>query len=321
MSRIATFCADYLGKHGPAPVETIYQAAHAAGVTSARTSSSVTQAMRDRSIFMPLPDGRYTCAQRLIVGATFTHRVSGDRAGDQYIWPGPELKPLRQVVKALGEIPIEGGGAVQVNRYGQETWKVPAGTLDAVPRGGLLAFTFTGSELTATPVTSEVSRHDPRAREVRAALIRHRRLAVEDDQRYGYSRWTASEDLGRIVLSALAEAPGLLAEPVPPLDELIGTSPAEAVTLLYEGISDALEREHRLVVSLDMPEPLYATLENRANLLNIAPDELMVALLANDMWRTAPRGTVPYEPRYSSKRRHLSAVPALDDEDHEIWAG
>jgi hypothetical protein len=318
MSRIAAFCADYLGKHGPAPVETIYQAAYAAGVTAARTSSSVTQAMRDRTTFAQLPDGRYTCAQRILVGATFTHRVSGDRTGDQYVWPGPELEPLRGLVKDLGEVPVEGGGTVQLDPYGQEIWKVPAGTLDAVPRGGLLAFTWTGTHLRAAALESGVDRYHPRAMEVRAVLIRHRRRALEDRQRYGYVDWTAREDLGRIVLSALTEAPNLLSEPVPPLDELLGVSPAEAVNLLYEGVSDVLEREHRRNVALDVPEPLYATLEARAGILKIAPEEFMVALLGNEMWRTAPRGTVPYEPRYSNRERHLSAVPSLDD---EIWAG
>ena len=121
------------------------------------------------------------------------------------------------------------------------------------------------------------------------------------------------------MLSALTEAPNLLSEPVPPLDELLGVSPAEAVNLLYEGVSDVLEREHRRNVALDMPEPLYATLAARAGLLKIAPEELMVALVGNEIWRTAPRGTVPYEPRYSSRERHRSAVPSPVDD--EIWAG
>jgi hypothetical protein len=47
----------------------------------------------------------------------------------------------------------------------------------------------------------------------------------------------------------------------------------------------------------------------------------MVSLLANEMWRTAPRGTVAYERRYASKQRHLSAVPALNEDEEEIWAG
>jgi hypothetical protein len=274
--------------------------------------------MRDRTTFVQLPDGRFTCAQQILVGATFTHRVSGDRAGDQYVWPGPELEPLRRLVKDLGEVPVEGGGTVQVDPYGQEIWKLPAGTLDGVPRGGLLAFTWTGTHLRAAALDSGVDRHDPRAVEVRAVLIRHRRRALEDRQGYGYLNWRAKEDLGRIVLGALAEAPNLLSEPVPPLDELVGVSPAEAVNLLYEGISDVLEREHRRNVALDLPEPLYATLEARAGLLKIAPEEFMVALLGNEIWRTAPRGTVPYEPRYSSRERHLSAVPNLED---EIWVG
>jgi hypothetical protein len=274
--------------------------------------------MRDRTTFVQLPDGRFTCAQQILVGATFTHRVSGDRAGDQYVWPGPELEPLRRLVKDLGEVPVEGGGTVQVDPYGREIWKVPAGTLDGVPRGGLLAFTWTGTHLRAAALDSGVDRNDPRAVEVRAVLIRHRRRALEDRQGYGYFNWRAKEDLGRIVLGALAEAPNLLSEPVTPLDELVGLSPAEALNLLYEGVSDVLEREHRRNVALDLPEPLYATLETRASLLKIAPEELMVALLGNEMWRTAPRGTVPYEPRYSSRERHLSAVPNLED---EIWVG
>ncbi|HEX6338693.1 MAG TPA: hypothetical protein VFZ85_17200 [Jiangellaceae bacterium] len=321
MSRIAAFCADYLGKHGPTPVETIYQAAFAAGVTAARTSSSVTQAMRDRTTFVQLPDGRYTCAQHILVGATLTHRVSGDRAGDQYVWPGPELEPLRRLIRDLGEVPVEGGGTVQVDPYGREIWKVPAGRLDGVPRGGLLAFTWTGTHLRAAALESGVDRNDPRALEVRAVLVRHRRRALEDRHRYGYFDWSAREDLGRIVLSALTEAPNLLSEPVPPLDELLGVSPAEAVNQLYEGVADVLEREHRRNVTLDLPEPLYATLEARAGLLNIAPEEFMVALLGNEMWRTAPRGTVPYQPRYASNKRHLSAVPAVNDDDDKSWAG
>jgi hypothetical protein len=225
---------------------------------------------------------------------------------------------LRRLIKDVGEVPVEGGGTVQVDPYGQEIWKVPPGTLAGVPRGGLLAFTWTGTHLRAAALESDVDRNDPRAVEVRAVLIRHRRRALEDRQGYGYVNRTAKEELGRIVLSALAEAPNLLSEPVPPLDELLGVPPAEAVNLLYEGVSDVLEREHRRNVTLDLPEPLYATLEARAGLLKIAPEEFMVALLGNEMWRTAPRGTVPYEPRYSSRERHLSAVPSLDD---EIWAG
>lgn len=318
MSRIAAFCADYLGKHGPAPVETIYQAAHAAGVTVARTSSSVTQAMRDPGTFVRLPDGRYTCAQRLLVGATFTHRVSGDRAGDQYVWPGPELQPLRRLIKNLGEVPVEGGGTVQVDSYGPEIWKLPEGTLDGVPQGGLLAFTWTGTQLRAAALDTDIDRDDPRAVNVRAVLIRHRRRALEDRQRYGYRDWTTKDDIGRVVLSALAEAPNLLTEPVPPLDELLGVSPAEAVDLLYESVSDVLERQHRLNVGLDLPEPLYATLAARASRLDIAPEEFMVAVLASEMWRTAPRGAEPYLSSNSKPERHLSAVPSPDD---HIWAG
>lgn len=318
MSRIATFCADYLGKHGPAPVETIYQAAYAAGVTTARNSASVTQAMRYRSTFLQLPDGRYTCAQRLLVGAVFTHRVSGDRAGDEYVWPGPELEPLRKLVKDFGEVPVEGGGTVRVDRYGQEAWRVPPGILAAVPRNGLLGFSWTGTELRAIPVEIDIDRDDPKALEVRAVLIRHRRRALDANGDFGYRRWYPPEDVGRLVLNALAEVPDLFAGPVVPLDELIGPSPAECVDALHRSVSDGIVPEHRIKVTLDMPEPLYAELESRAAKLKIEPNEFLVGYLALHMWSTAPREAVPYEPRYASKQRHLSAVPNMED---EIWAG
>jgi hypothetical protein len=312
MSRIAPFCADYIGKHGPAPVDALYQAAHAAGVTTARTPSGVTQALRRSDSFVQLPDGRYTTASRLLVGATFTHRIRGLDNGAHFVWAGAELEPLQPLLAELGEIPVEGGGAVRESPYRSSVWMVPPRVVDGVPAGRLVGFRWTGSHLCIEPVELDPTTEHRRVREIRAVLIRHRRRRLAEDGR-NY-RYGPPEKLARLVLGALAEAPTLFAEPVPPLDELLGRSPAECLVELYRSIDDVAEPEHRIQVQVDLPEPLLLELESRAGRLGVPPEDFIAGLLGHEMWRTAPRGTVPFQSRYEQRRQAMrDDDPAYDD--------
>lgn len=315
MSRIASFCADYIGKHGPTSVHDLYQAAHAAQVTTARTPAGVMQAVRRGDMFVQLPDGRYTTASRLLVGSVFTHRVRRDYDGASYLSVGAELDPLQPLVEELRELPVEGGGSVSLSAYRSTVWDVPPRLVQQVPIGGLVGFRWTGTHLRIGPAEFDPVDDQPRAQEARTVLIRQRRRRLKELSRnYGYAS-SQPENMAALVLSALAEAPTLFSGPVPPLDELLGQSPSECLDELYRSIKGALQGEHRIQISLDLPEPLFMELEARANRMRISPKDFISGLLGHEMWRTAPWGTVPYQPRYrrDNDERHLSVVPAWDE--------
>ena len=314
MSRIASFCADHIGAHGPTSVDELYRAAHAAKVTTARTPGSVTQALRRSDMFVLQPDGRYTSAGRLLTGAIFTHRIRSLDDSAHFVWAGAELDPLRPLVAAWGEVPVEGGGRVGVSPYRSSVWTVPTRAVRDVHPGGLVGFRWTGDQLRIGPVEIDPSTDNRREQEVRTVLARQRRRTLaERGYNYGY---LPPERLDTLVLGALAEVPTLFTEPVRPLDELLGRSPTECLDELCRGIDEVVQREHRIQIHVDLPEPLLMDLEERAGRLGIAPEDFIVGLLGHEMWRTAPRGKVPPHPRYGHRRRSGSDFGFdFDDDD------
>lgn len=302
MSRIATFCADYIGDHGPMSVDELYQAAKAANVTTARTAGTVNQAMRERPEFVLLPDGRYTVASRLLAGCVFTHRVRDSRTVREGLWAGRELGPFQTLLAQLRELPTDTGGAISYSRYRPSVWDVPAGWLPEVSAGELLGLRWTGSQLQAARVEAD----EQRAAEVRAVLVRHRQR-LDQERRHVYSPIVVDRfgDATEVALNALVEVPDLFAEPVPPLDELLGRTPAECVRELHQCLDESFEPYPQGRLSVDIPESLLGELNGRASRMGLPLAEYVTGLLATEAWRTAPRGSVVYrrrepEPWYDS---------------------
>lgn len=294
MSRIAAFCAEHIGDHGPKSVEELYQAARAANVTTARTTGTVTQAMRQRSEFIELPDGRYTVASRLLAGSVLTHRVRDSRPVRETLWSGRELGPFHTLLTELRELPTDTGETISSSPYRSTIWDVSPDWLPDVSAGELIGLRWTGSQLQASRVQAD----ERRAREVRAVLIRHRqRLDRERRHTYHPTMIDRFGDAAEVALNALVEVPDLFAEPVPPLDELLGRTPAECVRELHECLNDSYESDVYGRLSVDMPESLLDELTGRATRMGVPLGDYVTGLLAAEAWRTVPRGTAAYRRR------------------------
>lgn len=305
MSRIATFCADYIGDHGPMSVDELYQAARAASVTTARTAGTVVQAMRERSGFVELPDGRYTVASRLLAGSVLTHRVRDSRPVRESLWAGRELAPLQALLTQLREVPTDTGGTITYSRYRPSVFDVPPGWLPDVSAGELVGLRWTGAQLQAARVHAD----ELRAQEVRAVLVRHRqRLDQERRHAYGVTSFDRFGDVTEVALNALVEVPDLFAEPVPPLDELLGRTPAECVRELHQCLSESFEPDPHGRLSIDIPESLLNELSGRADRMGVPLGDYVTGLLAAEAWRTVPRGKAVY------RRREPDPYESYDDE-------
>jgi hypothetical protein len=128
------------------------------------------------------------------------------------------------------------------------------------------------------------------------------------------------DEFAKVVANALLEVPGLISSPIPPLDELMGSSPSECVQELYRSLSDTHVAEYEARVILRMPEPLLVDLTRRAQLSGVAPEDLMIGLLARAAMSTSPRVDKPPVPRFA---RNPTAYE-LDDpwgEDEQIYDG
>lgn len=294
MSRIATFCAEHIGNHGPMSVDELYQAARAANVTTARTTGTVTQAMRERSEFIQLPDGRYTVASRLLAGSLLTHRVRDNRPARETLWTGREFGPFHTLLTQLRELPTDTGGKISSSPYRPTIWDVSPDWVPDVSAGELIGVRWTGSQLQASRVRAD----DRRAGEVRAVLIRHRQR-LDRERRHTYSPMVIDRfgDIAEVALHALVEVPDLFAEPVPPLDELLGRTPAECVRELHQSLNESFESDVHGRLSVDLPESLLDELAGRASRMGVPLGEYITGLLAAEAWRTVPRGTAAYRRR------------------------
>jgi hypothetical protein len=309
-SRIATFCAGYIGEHGPASVDELHQAARAAQVTTARTTSSVAQAVRYSDQFRHLPDGRYVTTNWLFTGSIFTHRARNDtREVNDQIWFGRELEPLRRLFGPTATtMPLAGGGEITSSRYYRNVWTGPKGWLPPVARDELLGLRWDGSGIQVTAVAGEeVS--ERRIEQVRTVLRRHdQQFKKSDGSSY---RMPDSDGLVETVRSALLEVPDLLKSPVLPLDELLGSTPGDCVRELYRSLNDTFAPEYEARVTLSMPEPLLADFNQRAELTGADPKELMIAVLARAAHSSSPRDFLPPARRF----------PNPPYESDESWGG
>lgn len=311
MSRIATFCADHIGDHGPTSVDELYQAARAANVTTARTAGTILQAMRERSGFVQLPDGRYTVASRLLAGSVLTHRVRDGRPVRESLWAGRELGPIQTLLAQLREVPTDTGGTITYSRYRPSVLDVPPGWLPDVSAGELVGLRWTGSHLQASRVQAD----EQRAVEVRAVLIRHRQ-ALDKERRGAHPLASVDRfgDAAEVALSALVEVPDLFAEPVPPLDELLGRTPAECVKELHQCLNESYEFDFDGRLSVDLPMSLLDELSGRADRMGVSLGDYVTGLLAAEAWRTVPRGTASYRRAERERVYQPSPYDAYDDE-------
>jgi len=279
--RIVAFCSDLINASGPQPAEELLRQAATAGLTKAGNPVNVIRsALRQSPVIVHLPDGRFDSARRMLDGAALTHRVRYATKGRQVLFAGPELSVLDHVLVHEGSLALSAGGAVTSSMGQFGGWCGPPDWLPDVPAESLLVFRFRNGRLTVTPASQEPPRVSEAVERLRLVLRRH--LQSED----GLSQWQTHLTLGKVMLRALAEVPDLLAEPLPPFDEILQLGserwgrdwPVESIDGLRDG--------HRIVLD-DVPGALVTALRRDAERLGVTSGELTVLLLSAATYRTA----------------------------------
>jgi hypothetical protein len=278
--RIVSFCSDLIAASGPLPADDLGQRVRAAGLTkSANPVTTIRAALRQSPVMVHLPDGRFDSAKRMLDGAALTHRVRYATRGRQVLFTGPELAVLDQVLVHEGSLALSAGGAVTSSLGEFGGWCGPPDWLPDVQADSLLAFRIRSGRLAVEPLAHEPSTSSGEIERLRIVLRRH---LQSDDRLEG---WRSQQTLGRVMLRALAEAPDLLTEPLPPLDEVLQLGnerwgrdwPVESI----DGRSDG-----RKVMLDDIPAALVAALQRDACRLGVTVGELTVLLLSAATYRT-----------------------------------
>jgi hypothetical protein len=238
----------------------------------------------DRSpVLVGLPDGTVTHLRQVLEGSVLTQRVRSATAGRTDLWTTLALAPLTML--ALGEpLPLASGGLLRAGAFGHSALVGPAGWLPEVQPWELVGLELCGGEV-----------HPRVVRESELGdLARHQRVREAIALHYRRERWlsgtehleTRPAEVVNAIAFALLEDPKLLAEPLPPLDELL---------------HDALEEQHQhhwrdfeacrqdLTVSFTltgMPEALHMELNGRARRYGMSFDQYVIAVLGHLAWRT-----------------------------------
>jgi hypothetical protein len=308
--RIADFCADHITAHGPVTLAALAEAARSADITRARyPESAVLTGIRDDKRLVARPDGRWDTSVRLLDGAVLTHRIRFQTRDRQEVYAGRELGPL-QLAFDSGGLPLATGGVVEVSRSGMPAWRGPDGWLPVVEAGSLLAFQLTSGKLSVQPVSIDADAGAERAEFLRTTLARHARWL--DTGHYS----SVGVPLTRALLSALVEVPDLLAEPVPPLDEVLRLPPAPWADAWTREIVASAQDGDTLVVP-GVPHGLAVELRERARLNGISVGEYVVVQLAAIAWRAQPPCRHEVEERRWREDEFGYARGFTEDEDDD----
>lgn len=277
--RIVSLCSDLIAGSGPLPVEELACRVREAGVTrAANPVALVRPALMQSPVLVHLPDGRFDAARRMLDGAVLTHRVHYATAGRQVLFAGPELSVLDQLLVHEGCLALPAGGAVTSSSGGFNGWCGPPDWLPSVPAGSLLAFRLRHGRLSVAALAQEPAADSPAVERLRQLLRRH--LQPDDC----LDPWHSAQTLARLMLRALTEVPDLLADPLPPLDEILPLGApgwprcgaGEAATALDDG----------QLVLREVPAGLLATLQRDADRLGVTASELAVLLLSAATYRS-----------------------------------
>jgi hypothetical protein len=278
---IAGHCTAYILENGPTPLDELAYAVKSAGLTRARDPRGPTkQAIAFDPRLIQLPGGRYDATARILEGSWFTTRTRYRQPDRHHIFAARELDPLMTMVRRE-PITLRGGGHVEVDEHGPAPALVgPAGWLPDCPAGALLGLQLKAGELVVAPVEVDEDAVAGEISRVRALIARHAHAI-------GRRSYFSTEPLGRVIVSALIEAPDLLHTPLPPLDEVLTLPPSDGASdwsghLLYH------EHDGATITLNGLPPALHTELQDRAQRMGTTLSEYVVLLLAADAWRWQP---------------------------------
>ena len=261
----------------------------------------------DRStVLVGLPDGTVTHLRHVLEGAVLTQRVRASTEGRTDLWTTLALAPLMML--AIGEpLPLATGGVLRAAAFGHSALIGPAGWLPEVPPWGLVALELRAGEVNTRVVPESELGDLPRHQRARELLALH----------YRRERWlTGTDDLEtrpaeavNAIAYALLEDPTLLAEPLPPLDELLHDALEEQHQHHWRDF-EASRQDHTVGFWINgMPETLQAELRGRAQRYGMSFDQYVIAVLGHLAWRTPFAEDMEPWKGWDPDERGLSVVP------------
>jgi hypothetical protein len=192
----------------------VADAASKAGATRARNPHDVVRAALGHSeVAIPLPDGRWTCAARILDDTILTHRLRAAPRGRCDLWPRDDLFPF---LPLIGHgVPLASGGMLrpaELSRSRSPVLVGPEGWLPEVAAGDLVGFRWRAGTMQVEQIDTEPDDVSTRVADLRDAFTYHRDASTVYNWR---------TPLASALVSTLLEAPGLLNSPVPPLGEIL----------------------------------------------------------------------------------------------------
>jgi hypothetical protein len=287
----------HLQTAGPCTLDELHAAMLEQGATKAKTPVGVRLALGGYgAVAEELPDGRWDLVTRRLDGAVLTVRPRS-RLEDGVLWAHGDLSPLQRVPGPAP--PLATGGEARWSRTGIPRLSFPPGALPPLERDDLLALSWDGQALHVSLVS--LPSDDAYADRVDRA---RRLLALHATKGESY-RVTSLTDH---VLSALREDPELLAEPLPPLSELLPL-PADGEAPGWRGTGLHLE--------LQLPARVVDELHRRARLLGDATTSYAAMLLAAAVDRV--RDPEPTLPRSTCSCGNPYCRYHQGDDDRDDW--
>ena len=304
----ANACVSHVLQHGPLPLEELHRLALAAGTTRSKTSTSLRQSLTSDTRFVVRPDGSYDTAARLLRGSVLTLRPTGPLR-DGVLWLDRDLDPLLSLDRDR-RLPLAAGGVLVPGQGVASCWTGPPGWADAAAGAPLIGLRWDGVGVDVVPVHETVAPESARAQQVRRILARHA-LQCWRTPSYTYGQ-RVLEPLTRTVLSALVEAPDLLAEPLPPLSELLPL-PEE---LRPQDTLAGQDASHGHPLTVLLPHRVADELGRRADLLGERLPEYVSMVLS----AAADRLQVAQPPHYDGSYGGYLTYQGLSSEPMDVGA-
>ena len=229
---IANTAATLLAEHRALAPEELGRLIAARGLTRSRQPArAVSRALDVDRRFRRLSDGRWALPGQLLRGATLTHRLTAGEATAEILALTPDLAPL--VVLAPAGLLLPNGRPLTVlwdedavDASGTDTdvaLQGPPGWLAGSSSGHLVHVRLTGALLRVGPGP------EPRAesRLVVRRVVEAARMRLSEQRALAFLLLPPAVSLETLMLDLLADDPGLLEHPLPPLGEAFAAAGLE----------------------------------------------------------------------------------------------
>ncbi len=229
---IANTAAALLAEHRALAPEELGRLIAARGLTrSKQPARAVSRALDVDRRFRRLSDGRWAVPGQLLRGVTLTHRLTAGEATAEVLALTPDLAPL--VALAPDGLLLADGRPLTVlwdedalGASGTDTdvaIQGPPGWLAGSSSGHLVHVRLTGALLRVGPVP------EPRAESRLAVrrLVEAARMRLSEQKAADFLLLPPAVSLDTLILDLLADDPGLLEHPLPPLGEAFAAAGLE----------------------------------------------------------------------------------------------